>query len=62
MMAAKLATLSLLEIKVFLNKSYDVIISLHDVTNKFLSRDSNYIADVVMWPNFGNSVVSEKLS
>ena len=28
--------------------AYDVIISVHDVTDKFLSRDSNYIMDVVM--------------
>ena len=54
MMPAKLATLGLLEIKVTWNIVYDVIISAHDVTNKILSRDSNYIADAVMWPKFGN--------
>ena len=54
MMSAKMATLGLLKIKVFWNKGYDVIISVHDVTNKILSRDSNYIIDVVMWPKFGN--------
>ena len=27
---------------------YDVIISVHDITVKFISRDSNYIMDVVM--------------
>ena len=37
---------------------YDVIILDYDVTNRILSRDSNYIADVVMWPKFGNSNVS----
>ena len=58
MMSAKLATLGLLKIKVFWNKGYDVIISVHDVTNKILSRDSNYIIDVVMWPKFGNSSIS----
>ena len=47
-MSAKLATLGLLKIKVFLNKGYDVIISVFDVTNKILSSDSNYIVDVVM--------------
>ena len=31
MMSAKSATLGLLEIKVFLNKVYDVIIYVHDV-------------------------------
>ena len=58
MMSAKMATLGLLKIKVFWNKGYDVIISVHDVTNKILSRDSNYIVDVVMWPKFGNSRTS----
>ena len=49
MMSAKLTTLGLLKIKVFSNKDYDeVIISLNDVTNKILSRDSNHIVDVVM--------------
>ena len=54
MMPAKMATLGLLEIKLFWNKDYDVINSAHDVTNKILSRDSNYIVNVVMWPKFGN--------
>ena len=47
MISAKLATPDLLEIKVFRNKSYKVITSVHDITNKILSRDSNYIVDVV---------------
>ena len=59
-MSAKMATPGLLKIKVFWNKGYDVIISVHDVTNKILSRDSNYIIDVVMWPKFGNSSISMK--
>ena len=58
MMPAKLATLGLLKITVFWNEGYDVIIYVHDVTNKILSRDSNYIVDVVMWPKFGNSSIS----
>ena len=57
MMSAKLATPGLLKITVFWNKGYDVIISVDDVTNKILSRDSNYIIDVVMWPKFGNSSI-----
>ena len=52
----------LLEIVVFWNKGYDVIIPVHNVTNKILSRDSNYIVDVVMWPKFGNTILWEKLS
>ena len=58
MMSTKLATLGLLKIKVFWNKSYDVITSVFDVTNKILSSDSNYIVGVVMWPKFGNSNIS----
>ena len=58
MMSAKMATPGLLKIKVFWNIGYDVIIYVHDVTNKILSRDSNYIVDVVMWPKFGNSNIS----
>ena len=49
-----MATLGLLKMKVFWNKGYDGIISMSDVANKILSRGSNYIADVVMWPKFGN--------
>ena len=45
-------------ITVFWNKGYDVIIPVDDVTNKILSRDSNYIVDVSMWPNFGNCSIS----
>ena len=56
-MSAKMATPGLLKIKIFWNKGYDVIISVHEVFNKILSCDSNYIADV-MWPKFGNSNVS----
>ena len=58
MMSAKMATPGFLKIKVLWNKDYDLIISAHDVTNKIVSRDSNYIVDVVMWPNFGNSSIS----
>ena len=41
MMPAKLATPGLLKITVFWNKGCDVEISVNDVTNKFLSSDSN---------------------
>ena len=49
MMSAKMATLGFLIIKVFSNKGYDVIISVHDVTNRILTGDLNYFIDVVMW-------------
>ena len=55
MMSAKMATPCLLKITVFWKKGYDVIIYAYDVTNKILSRDSNHIVFVVMWPKFGNS-------
>ena len=32
--------------------------SVQDVTNKIISRDSNYIADVVIWLEFGNYSIS----
>ena len=49
MMLAKMATPGLLiKVKVLWNKSYDVITYVHDVTNKILSRDSNFIVDVVL--------------
>ena len=57
-MSGKLATLGLLKIYIFWNKGYDVKISVHDVTNNILSRDSNYIVDVGMWPKFGKSSTS----
>ena len=43
----KLATLYLLK-KFYFKKGYTVIISVQDVTNKSLSRDPNYIVDVVV--------------
>ena len=55
MISAKIATLGLLKIKVSWNKGYDVIIPVYDVANKFLSRYSYYVVDVVMWPKFVNS-------
>ena len=57
-MSAKMASLGLLKTKVFWNNDYDIIISVHDVANKTLLRDSKYIINVVMWPKFGNSSVS----
>ena len=57
MIWAKMATSAFLKITVFWNKGYDVKISINDVTNKFLSRDSNYIVDVFIWPKFGNSSI-----
>ena len=58
MMSAKLATQCLLKKKVFWNEGYDAIIFFHDVTNKILLRDSNYIVDVVTWPKSGKSSIS----
>ena len=47
-----MAPLGFLEIKVFWDKGFDVIICVNDVTSHILSRDLNYIIDVVMWPKF----------
>ena len=58
MMSAKMATPGLLKINVFWNIGFDLIISANDVTKKILSRDSNYIVDVVVWPKFDNSSIS----
>ena len=58
MMSAKMATPGLLKIKFFWKQGYDVIISVHDVANTILSRNSNFNVDVVMWPNFDNSSIS----
>ena len=55
-----MATLGLLKVKVLWRKNYDydVINSVHDVTNTVLSRDSNHIVDAVMWLKFANSSIS----
>ena len=58
MMSAKMATPDLCKIRVFWKNGYNVIISVNDVTNKTLSRDSNYIVDGVMRLKFGNSSIS----
>ena len=55
-----MAKSDLLEITIFWNKGYYVIIPIDYVTTKILSRDSNYILDVFMWPKFGNSSISMK--
>ena len=48
MMSAEMATLGILKRKVFWNEGYDVIISVRFVNNKILSRDPDYIAEMVM--------------
>ena len=58
MMSAKLATPGLLNIKIFRNKGYDVIILDYDINNKILSHGLNHIVDMVKWPKFGNSSFS----
>ena len=57
MMSAKMATPGLLKIKIFWKKGDNVIISVYDVINKILSRDSNYNVNVVMWPRFNSSSI-----
>ena len=54
MMSAKMAILSLLKLKVFLNKGYDVIISVYDVINKIY-----HVTQIIlqMW-SFDQSLVT----
>ena len=61
MMSAEVATLGLLKIKVFWNKGYDVKSSAHDLTNKVLSGESNYILDLIMWPVAKGLKLSQKI-
>ena len=56
--SSKLAILGLFKTKVFYNKGYGVIRSVHEATNKILLGDSNYSVDVVIQPKFGNSRIS----
>ena len=58
MISANLATPGSLKIKIFKNIGYVVMIVDYDIINSILSRDSNYIVDVVMWLKIGNSSVS----
>ena len=48
-----MATAGLLEIKLFCNKNYDVIIFVHGVTNKIVSHK-----DVVICPKSSNASIS----
>ena len=58
MLPANIATSDLPQVKIFWDKDYDAIISLHDITKKNLSRDTNHIIDMIMWRKFGNSSIS----
>ena len=54
-----MATPGVRKIKLFWKKGHDIIIFVNGITNKILSRDSNYIVDVVTWPKkFANSSIS----
>ena len=54
-------TQGLLKSKLLWNNGYDVIVPVHDVTNKILSRDSNYIEGLGIWPKFFKSSISKDL-
>ena len=57
--STKLVALGLLKVKIFWNKGYDIIISIHDVINQISSQILlYYITDLLMWPKFGNSSIS----
>ena len=63
-MSAKIATLGLPEIKIFWSKGYDVIISVHDVTNKtlhvtqvllkILSGGQSLVTPASLWQKYYN--------
>ena len=48
MISAKMATLGLVTIMMCLFKSHEVIIFVHDVTNRILSRNLFYVVDLVI--------------
>ena len=58
MMSAKVAMPGLRKINIFKKKDSDVMIVEYDVINEVLSRDSNYIVNLVMWPKFDNCSIS----
>ena len=53
-----MAAAGLLQIKLFWNKDYDVIMSVYDVNNKILSRKLSYIVGSLIWPKFCNYSIS----
>ena len=55
MMSPELDTLGLFKLKVTWNIGFYIINFVHDFTNKMLSRYSNYIVNVAIWPKLGNS-------
>ena len=57
-MSAKIRTPVIFQINLFWNKGYDFIIHVDHVTDRILSRDSNNIVDLFMWPKFGNPRIS----
>ena len=59
-MSAKMTAQGILKTTIFWNKGYYVINHVHDITDKILSLDSDYIVDVTNWPKFGNYSISMK--
>ena len=57
LMLTKMATIGLLKVKLFWKQGYEVIINVHDVTNRILSRESNFIVNVVMEPKLMREVI-----
>ena len=53
MMSAKIATLSLVKIKVFSNEDYDV-------KSNILSRESKYFVAMIMWSKFSDYNITMK--
>ena len=61
MMSEKRANSCLFKIKVVWNKNFDAILPGHDFISKTCSGDSNYVADVDIWPKFVNSINSVRV-
>ena len=48
MMSAKLVTPGLLKVNVFLNKGYEIIVSIHGVTNKIFSSSEARLKNMLV--------------
>ena len=57
LMSAKMVRPGILKRKVCWNKDYEIMISVHDVTNEMLSHDSHYSVGVDM-VSCGQSLVA----
>ena len=57
-MSTQSATPGFLKMEVFWSKGYDITIFVHDVTNKILTSNSDFVIHMLMWSKFENSSIS----